>query len=75
MYSNDGFYFEIEPENGENGLWISRAIGGILCLGNRKEGDFAFDWHAIGITPEKALQIAAKLTEWANDQLQKTKGK
>lgn len=72
MYSEDKFNFEIEPENGENGLWICHAMGGMLCLGNRKNGDFFGEWHAISLTPEKALRIAAKLAEWANDQLNKS---
>lgn len=62
---DNNFQYEILLNEDGYGLWISKAVGGILCLGSLKNGEFAFDFQAMDINPEKALVIATKLTKWA----------
>lgn len=63
------FQYEISLNEDGYGLWISKATGGILCLGSLKKGEFAFDFQSMDISPEKALHIATKLTEWAQKRI------
>ncbi len=62
---DNDFQHEILLDKNGYGLWISKAIGGILCLGSLKNGEFAFEFKSMSLTPDKALYIASKLTEWA----------